>query len=180
MPEITYGPRTDRRKPVDWIVVLPEVVLVEVKSAIPAEPVRLGTPDAADAALGKLGKAFKQIDITGQLIADRNTALAAVPEDRPVLGLAVTLEPFHMANAQFDPLPATPHAGHRGRRGRDRESGHDYRHAARPAASRPRRRRSTFHLVPRHRATRPRSPPEPGPGRSLGLLPVGISHPGMR
>jgi hypothetical protein len=30
-----------------------------------------------------------------------------VPADRPVLGLAVTLEPFHMANAQFDPLPAT-------------------------------------------------------------------------
>ena len=30
-----------------------------------------------------------------------------MPADRPVLGLAVTLEPYHMANAQFDPLPAT-------------------------------------------------------------------------
>ena len=108
MPEITYGPRNDRRKTIDWIVVLPEVVLlVEVKSAIPAEPVRLGTPDAAGAVLSKLGKAFKQIDITAQLIADRDTALAAVPADRPVLGMAVTLEPFHMANAQFDLLPAT-------------------------------------------------------------------------
>jgi hypothetical protein len=108
MPEITYGPRNDRRKTIDWIVVLPEVVvLVEVKSAIPAEPIRLGTPDAADAVMSKLGKAFKQIDATAQLIADRDIALAAVPADRPVLGLAVTLEPFHMANAQFDPLPAT-------------------------------------------------------------------------
>ena len=108
IPEITYGPRTDRRRTVDWIVVLPEVVLlVEAKSAIPAEPVRLGTLDAADAVLSKLGKAFRQIDATAELIADRNTAFAAVPADRPVLGLAVTLEPFHMANAQFDPLPAT-------------------------------------------------------------------------
>jgi hypothetical protein len=108
LPEITYGPRTDRRKTVDWIVVLPEVVLlVEVKSAILAEPIRLGTPEAADALLSKLGKAFGQIDATAQLIAERNRALAAIPADRPVLGLAVTLEPFHMANAQFDPLPAT-------------------------------------------------------------------------
>ena len=79
---------------------LPEVVLlVEVKSAIPTEPVRLGTPDAADAIMAKLGKAFSQIDVTAQLIADRDPALAAVPADRPVLGLAVTLEPFHIANA---------------------------------------------------------------------------------
>ena len=108
LPEITYGPKTDRRQTIDWIVVLPEVVLlVEVKSAIPAEPVRLGTLDAANAVLDKLGKAFRQIDATAQLITDRDPALAAVPADRPVLGLAVTLEPFHMANAQFDPLPAT-------------------------------------------------------------------------
>ena len=39
LPEITYGLKSSR-KTVDWIVVLPEVVLlVEVKSAIPAEPV---------------------------------------------------------------------------------------------------------------------------------------------
>jgi hypothetical protein len=102
---MTYGPKSARSKTVDWIVILPEVVLlVEVKSAIPAEPVRLATPDAADAILGKLGKAIDQIDVTAQLITDRNPALAAVPADRPVLGLAVTLEPFHVANA-FALLP---------------------------------------------------------------------------
>jgi hypothetical protein len=107
LPEVTYGPKSGRRKTVDWIVVLPEVVLlVEVKSAIPTEPVRLGTPDVADAMLKKLGKAFTQIDVTAQLIADRDPALAAVPVDRPVLGLAVTLEPFHVANAPFNLLPA--------------------------------------------------------------------------
>jgi hypothetical protein len=106
--EITYGPKTDRRKTVDWIVILPEVVLlVEVKSAIPTEPVRLGTPEAAGAILTKVGKAFKQIDVTAQLIADQNEVVGAVPTDRPVLGLAVTLEPFHIANAGFDPFPVT-------------------------------------------------------------------------
>ena len=54
--------------------------------------------------MGKLGKAIDQIDVTAQLIADRDPALAAVPADRPVLGLAVTLEPFHIANA-FSLLP---------------------------------------------------------------------------
>jgi hypothetical protein len=107
MPEITYGSGSSRRT-VDWIVVLPDVVLlVEVKSAIPTEPIRLGTPAAADAILKKLGKAFTQIDATARLIEDRHPALSRVPADRPVLGLAVTLEPFHVANAQFDPLPAT-------------------------------------------------------------------------
>jgi hypothetical protein len=106
--EVTYGPPSSSRKTVDWIVVLPEVVLlVEVKSAIPTEPVRLGTPEAAGAVLAKLGKAFKQIDATAQLIADRNPALAMVPTGRPVLGLAVTLEPFHIANAGFEPFPVT-------------------------------------------------------------------------
>jgi hypothetical protein len=108
LPEITYGPRAGRRKTVDWIVVLPEaVLLVEVKSAIPTEPVRLGTPDAAEAIVRKLGKAINQIDVTAQLIADRDPALSAVPADRPVLGLAVTLEPFHIANAPFNLLPPT-------------------------------------------------------------------------
>jgi hypothetical protein len=105
--EVTYGPPRSSRKTVDWIVVLPEVVLlVEVKSAIPTEPVRLGTPEAAGAVLAKLGKAFRQIEATAQLITDRDPALAAVPAGRPVLGLAVTLEPFHVANAGFDVLPA--------------------------------------------------------------------------
>jgi len=110
LPEITYGPRTGRRKTIDWIVVFSDLVLlVEVKSAIPTEPVRLGTPDAVDEVAKKLGKAFTQIDITARLIEDRDPALASVPAGLPVLGVAVTLEPFHLANAPFlhDLLPAT-------------------------------------------------------------------------
>lgn len=106
LPEITYGPRSARAKTVDWIVVLPELVLlVEVKSAIPTEPARLGTLEGADSILGKLGRAVQQIDVTAQLIADRHPGLADVPTDRPMLGLAVTLEPFHVANA-FELVPS--------------------------------------------------------------------------
>ena len=110
IPEITCGPKASRRKTVDWIVVFSDLVLlVEVKSAIPTEPVRLGTPAAADEVIKKLGKAFSQIDITAKLIKDRDPALASVPADRQILGMAVTLEPFHLANAPFlrDLLPAT-------------------------------------------------------------------------
>lgn len=46
------------------------VLLVEVKSAITLSPVPLGTPDASGAVLGKIGKAFRQIDATAQLRAD--------------------------------------------------------------------------------------------------------------
>jgi hypothetical protein len=106
--EITYTSHKSTRKTVDWIVILPEaVLLVEVKSAIPTEPVRLGTAEAVDAIVAKLSKALRQIDATAQLIADHDPALAVVPTDRPVLGLAVTLEPFHIANAGFGALPVT-------------------------------------------------------------------------
>jgi hypothetical protein len=110
IPEITYGPKGNQRKTVDWIVVFEDLVLlVEVKSAIPTEPVRLGTPDATDEVVKKLAKAFHQIDVTAKLIEDRDPALTCVPAGRPLLGMAVTLEPFHLANAPFlhDLLPAT-------------------------------------------------------------------------
>jgi hypothetical protein len=67
--------------------------------------VRPGTTDAVEAHISKLGKAIRQIDATAQLITDRHAALSAVPKDRPVLGLAVTLEPFHIANTAFALLP---------------------------------------------------------------------------
>ena len=68
---------------------------------------RLATAEASGALSLKLGRAFKQIDTTAQLISDRHSVVSAVPVGRPLLGLVVTLEPFHVANAGFDPLPTT-------------------------------------------------------------------------
>jgi hypothetical protein len=151
------------------------VLLVEVKSAIPTEPVRLGTPDAADAIVGKLGKAIDQIDVTAQLIADRDPALAAVPADRPVLGLAVTLEPFHIANA-FSLLPA-------GRTPVTIADAAEIEALVTITDTPPgrllleRRRQCPLHLVPGHGAVRARAQPEPDPGRGMELLPVGVRWP---
>jgi hypothetical protein len=110
IPEITYGSKANRRKTVDWIVVFSDLVLlVEVKSTIPTEPVRLGTADAAAEVVKKLSRAFEQIDITAQLIKDGQPELSCVPAGQPILGMAITLEPFHLANAPFlyDLLPST-------------------------------------------------------------------------
>jgi hypothetical protein len=48
-----------------------------------------------------LGRAYKQIDNTADLIAKRQKEFTSIPADRPVQGLIVTMEPFHIANAPF-------------------------------------------------------------------------------
>ncbi|MYV50188.1 hypothetical protein GT031_32785 [Streptomyces sp. SID2888] len=56
-----------------------------------------------------LGHAYEQIDRTAALIASGRKEFARVPASRPVHGLIVTMEPFHIVNAplQRPLLPAT-------------------------------------------------------------------------
>ncbi|PJT45618.1 hypothetical protein CWI85_37955 [Streptomyces albidoflavus] len=56
-----------------------------------------------------LGRAYEQIDNTAALIASGRREFAEVPTGRPVQGLIVTMEPFHIVNApvQRPFLPAT-------------------------------------------------------------------------
>lgn len=99
--EIRYG-KGD--KSVDWIWVTERaVILVECKSS----RMTLGAK-AADASLGtivarSLGKAREQIDRTAALIQNRHVAFAHIPEDRPVIGLIVSAEPFYLSNAGILP-----------------------------------------------------------------------------
>lgn len=99
--EITYD-KGD--KSVDWLWVTDKaVVLVECKSA----RMTLGAK-AADASLGavvarSLGKARAQIDRTAKLIHDQHPAFAHIPNDRPIVGLIVTAEPFYFGNAGILP-----------------------------------------------------------------------------
>jgi hypothetical protein len=98
-PEIPYD--SYNKRSVDWIVVCDNaVLLVEVKAVRPIEPVRLGSPDAWDELTKKLGRAYKQIATTEQLIAGGHTAFSAIPQNLPRLGLIVTMEPFPFANAR--------------------------------------------------------------------------------
>jgi hypothetical protein len=97
-PSVPYG--RDKRQSVDWIAVFDGVtVLFEVKSARPTEAVRTGSDDAAAALQRSLGKAIRQIDVTAGLIRDQHEAFRFIPHDQPIVGLVVTLEPFHVINA---------------------------------------------------------------------------------
>ncbi|MGW2891818.1 hypothetical protein ACWDDN_42245 [Streptomyces griseoruber] len=99
-PEVVYTERKSEAKSVDWIVVFDDLVLlVEVKSVRPTMQLRLGPKDFAAELTTKLKKAFGQIDKTAALIAAGKDEFAHIPADRPVLGMIVTMEPYHMINA---------------------------------------------------------------------------------
>ncbi|MEV0695482.1 hypothetical protein [Streptomyces sp. NPDC050388] len=107
-PEIVYG--RSKALSVDWIVVTEELVLlVEVKSVRPTAHLRLASEQRIDEVRRMLGRAYEQIDNTAALIAGGQKEFAGVPTDRPVHGLIVTMEPFHIVNApvQRPQLPAT-------------------------------------------------------------------------
>lgn len=86
----------------DWIVVLPSaVMIVEVKATPLSEGARLGTSRLDDDLERAPGRAIKQIDRTVQLIRDRHPALASVPDDRPIVGVVTTLEPYFQCNSDL-------------------------------------------------------------------------------
>ena len=96
LPAITYKAGAEG---VDWIVIFDELVLlVEVKPTRPVEAVRLGGQAAGEALTQAVRKAVLQVDRTAGLIRDGHPAFAAVPNDRPLAALMVTMEPFFGAN----------------------------------------------------------------------------------
>jgi hypothetical protein len=110
VPEIEFGPPSQRQRSVDWIIIFEQcVLLVEVKSTRPTEEVRWGGPKAVDELESLLGKAVTQLRRTADWITDRHPAFVDIPPDRPIIGLVCTMEPFSMANAPFvaDALPAS-------------------------------------------------------------------------
>jgi len=107
-PEIVFG--KPEQKTVDWFLVLDElVVLVEAKAYRPIEATRLGVGEGDDDLLSKLGKGVDQLQRTYQLLLDGRPELSHIPTDRPIVGLVVTLEPFHLANTLIwdQALPAS-------------------------------------------------------------------------
>lgn len=113
-PERRYG-RNGASKTVDWIVVLPTVVvLVEVKSARVSQAGRLDVEGFFDDVKKDVGKGLGQIATTAQMVASGHTVLADIPTDRPVRGMVVTAEPHHLINSPIyreglpDPTVPTP------------------------------------------------------------------------
>ena len=99
-PGFRYG--RDNHETVDFIVTLPEVVvLVEVKSVRPTAPVRAGNEEAPKELKRMLNKGVKQLERADRLIHEQHPAFDHIPQDRPRLGLLVTLEDFHVLNSAF-------------------------------------------------------------------------------
>ncbi|MFD8782556.1 hypothetical protein [Kitasatospora sp. NPDC059599] len=100
-PEVEYrDEKKNKVKSIDWFVVLPDLVLlVEVKSARPTAPLRLGPVDWATEIEGKLAKAVGQLQKSADRITGHHPAFAHIPSDRPILGTVLTMEPYHLVNS---------------------------------------------------------------------------------
>jgi hypothetical protein len=100
-PEIVYRmPKKQRGKSVDWIVVFPGLVLlVEAKARRSTEALRSGGAGAAAALQQTFDKGNAQLDTTFDLIKAGAHEFAHIPADRPIVGIVVTLDDFHMANS---------------------------------------------------------------------------------
>jgi hypothetical protein len=110
LPEIRYD---DDQLSVDWFVIFDElVVLVEVKSTRLSQLARMGGNKLKQDIDRSLGKAYKQVTRTHELLTDEHPAFAAIPADRPRIAIIATLEPYWVANspfiAKFLPQPMIP------------------------------------------------------------------------
>lgn len=100
-PEIIYRlPKKQSGKSVDWIVVFPGLVLlVEAKARRSTEALRSGSAGAAAALQQTFDKGNAQLDTTFDLIKNGAPEFAHIPADRPIVGIVVTLDDFHVANS---------------------------------------------------------------------------------
>jgi hypothetical protein len=97
-PEIQYGKGND--KSIDWFLVFPDLLLlVEAKLARPTQPLRSGAAGAAQALKAAFDKAHRQLDRTFDLVRAQHPEFGHISADRPILGIVVTLEDYHLANS---------------------------------------------------------------------------------
>jgi hypothetical protein len=101
LPEIAYG-RKKGELSVDWFVIFNDcVVLVEVKSTRPTEPIRLADSRLADALDKVLSRAVSQLNRSASMVRNRTDGFDVIPDDRPMIGLIVTMEPFYTVDTPF-------------------------------------------------------------------------------
>jgi hypothetical protein len=100
--EIEYVEGKNKKLSVDFIIPFEQcVLLVDAKSTRPTEEIRWGAPNAGDKLAALLNKGIKQLTNTARLITERHPDFAHIPADRPMIGLVVTMEPFHTVNTPF-------------------------------------------------------------------------------
>ena len=74
-------------------------MIVEVKSTRPTENIRTGSDAASKDLQRTLAKAFRQVDVTARLIQEQHPDFVAIPADNRIVGLVVTMDPFHVVNS---------------------------------------------------------------------------------
>lgn len=100
--EIEYAEGTSSKLSVDFIVPFEQcVLLVDAKLTRPTEEIRWGAANSGEKLASILNKGIKQLANTARLITDGHPAFAHIPSDRPIIGLLVTMEPFHTVNTPF-------------------------------------------------------------------------------
>lgn len=100
--EIEFGSKKNRSLSVDWFLVFDNcVVLVEVKATRPTEPIRRADAQAGADLEKRLGHSIDQLNNSARKIRERAPEFDSIPSDRPLLGLVVTMEPFHTVNSPF-------------------------------------------------------------------------------
>ena len=96
-PQVEYS---KGKMSVDWILVWPSlVVLVEAKASRLSQSARMGTHRTAADVDRSLGRAIRQIGHTARMVSEGHGAFSAIPTDRPIVGLVVTLEPYYLAHS---------------------------------------------------------------------------------
>jgi hypothetical protein len=101
-PEIAFG-KGGGSLSVDWIWVTDRaIVLVECKPAGLGVDSRAGGGMFSELIERYLVKGRRQIDRTAEEIQRRTHGFEHIPHDRRMVGLVVTSEPFHFANAHLD------------------------------------------------------------------------------
>jgi hypothetical protein len=96
LPEIVYDAG---KRSVDWILIFPKLVLlVEAKSTPLTREAKMGKEKLADDVGRAVGKAYRQIRSSYELIRGGHAAFSKIPTDRPIHGLVVTLEPYFLVN----------------------------------------------------------------------------------
>lgn len=99
IPEVTYD--QDNKRSVDWIVIWEDLVLlVEAKATRLGLQARMGTEQLLVDLDRTLGKASRQIKVSSERLREGHAAFDAIPRDRPVMGLIVTLEPYFHVNSR--------------------------------------------------------------------------------
>jgi hypothetical protein len=105
-PAVRYTESGVEEESVDWIAVFPEMVLlVEAKTSRLTAESRLGLDRLSIDIERTLGTAYGQLQRSASLIREGRSEFSYIPVDRPLLGFAVTLEPYWLFE---DPALPTP------------------------------------------------------------------------